>query len=215
MIEKLLLKSGNVKPMRKVLELTKMQKGLKEKINVAEIGIGWGATSVELIKILGQKDTYYYFDFEHHVKELYDDLYTINENKVNIIGFGNTTKRYDSYSWNLAKLYLKWKEEGNAQRLDIAYLDGAHTFLFDASAACMLKEMIVLGGYIVLDDINWSLEKSSKCNPQKNPGILKEYTQEQIETCQIKVVKECFFDSDDRYKEIESCNRIAVFQRIK
>lgn len=54
MIEKLLSKTGNTEPMHKVLELTKMQKEIKENVSVAEIGIGWGATSVELIKILGK-----------------------------------------------------------------------------------------------------------------------------------------------------------------
>lgn len=61
----------------------------------------------------------------------------------------------------------------------------------------------------------WSIEKSPTCNPQKNPGILEAYTKEQIEACQIKMVKACFLDSDERFKEIGSYNRIAIFQRIR
>lgn len=216
MIEKLLLKSGNTEPMRKVLELIQRVKETKSTVNVAEVGIGWGATAVEIIKALEEKDTYYFFDFEDNVNELYEDLCSINENHVNMIGIGNSTKKYDSYSWNLAKLYLQWKEEReSAQRLDVVYLDGAHTFLFDSSAACILKEMIAVGGYIILDDLNWSIMDSPTCNPKNNPDIKNYYTDEQISTCQIDMVKKCFFDSDERFRIFEGYNRIAVFQRIR
>ena len=216
MIEKLSLKNGNTEPMRKVIELIKQVKETKESINVAEVGIGWGATAVEIIKALKENDTYYFFDFEDNVNELYKDLCSINENHVNIIGIGNTTRKYDSYSWNLAKLYLQWKEEQeSAQRLDVVYLDGAHTFLFDASAACILKEMLAVGGYIILDDLNWSIMSSPTCNPENNPAITAYYTDEQMRACQIDMVKKCFFDSDERFRASAVYNRIAVFQRIR
>lgn len=148
MIEKLdNPQNGNTEPMHMIIDLVKEIKTSKDKISVAEVGVGWGATAVELVKTLGEKDTYYFFDFEDVVQELYTDLKKINENHINLIGIGNSRLHYDSYAWNLAKLYMKWKEEyGNVQCLDVVYLDGAHTFLFDSSAACILKEMLQRGG---------------------------------------------------------------------
>lgn len=208
--------NGNTEPMHMIIDLTKSMKANKERVNVAEIGIGWGATAVELIKILGEKDTYYYFDFDDNVRELYEDLVGINKNHVNIMGIGNSRLKYDSYAWNLAKLYLQWKEEyGNGQQLDVIYLDGAHTFLFDSAAACIAKEMLSEGGVIVLDDINWKIANSPTCNPEVNPEILNCYTDEQINSCRIKMVQECFFDNDERFERMGNYNRIAVFKRIQ
>lgn len=216
MIEKLKEGKGNVEPMHVVVELTKEAKEKKGSVAVAEIGVGYGATSVELIKVLDDKDQYYFFDFEQTVEELRSDLEKINYNSVNMIGIGNTTKKYDSYAWNIAQLYLKWKKEGeDVHKFDVVYLDGAHTFLFDASAACILKEMIPIGGYIVLDDVNWSLANSPTCNPTRNPQILEIYTQEQIEACHIDVVKQVIFDNDERYTRIDNYSRIAIFKREK
>ena len=216
MIEKLREGSGNIEPMNVVVELVKKQKEKKRCVSVAEIGVGYGATSVEIIKVLNNEDNYFFFDFEETVKELLSDLEKININEVSLIGIGNTSKRYDSYAWNIAQLYIRWEKNGeDVHKFDVVYLDGAHTFLFDVSAASILKEMIPIGGYIVLDDVNWSIATSPTCNPQRNPQILDNFTQEQIEACHIDVVKQVIFDNDERYARIDNYNRIAIFRREK
>lgn len=209
-------KNGNTEPMHKVIELAKERKMIKtDGIIVAEVGVGLGATAIELVKSLGAADTYFFFDYEHIVRELYDDLSKINDNKVNIIGIGNDKdKKYDSYTWNIAKLLLDWRRTfGTYQRLDITYLDGSHTFLFDAGTACLLKEMCSEGGYIILDDLNWRIADSPTCNPNVNPKILDDYTQEQIDSYQVKMIEQCFFDNDRRFRKIGNYNRIAIFQK--
>lgn len=212
MIEKLELGYGNVKPSEPVVDLVKKLKGEKEKLVVAEIGIGWGATAVEIVKLLSSKDEYVFFDFENAVKELENDLIKINENQVQLRGYGNSEKYLDSYAWTLAKLL---SDRENAPQFDLVYLDGAHTFMHDGITVCMLKEMICSGGYLVLDDLKWSQAKSPTCNPQVNPGVLDSYTLEQIETCQVEMVKNLFLDTDERYEEIllEDGKRWAVFRR--
>lgn len=212
MIEKLELGYGNVQPSEPVLNLVKRLKGEKEKLVVAEIGIGWGATAVEIVKLLSPKDEYVFFDFENAVKELEDDLTKINKNQVQLRGYGNSEKYMDSYAWNLAKLLSDRK---NVPKFDLVYLDGAHTFMHDGITVCMLKEMICGGGYLVLDDLKWSQAKSPTCNPQVNPGVLDRYTLEQIETCQVEMVKNLFLDTDERYEEMRLDNgkRWAVFRR--
>ena len=75
--------------------------------------------------------------------------------------------------------------------------------------------MVTIGGYIVLDDVNWSLERSHTCNPSVNPKIIEKYTDEQIKDCQIELVKQCIFDNDERYTRIDNYHRIAIFRRDK
>lgn len=128
---------------------------------------------------------------------------------------GNSAKIYDSYAWNIAKMYIELKGQNKEKCFDVVYLDGAHTFIFDASALSVLKEMIALGGYIVLDDVNWSIEKSPTCNSLVNPGIKEKYTEEQMRECQIKLVKECLLDNDERYVRVDDYHRIAIYRRIK
>lgn len=213
MIEKLKSNTGNTEAAVEVLNLVKKLKEERTELSIAEIGIGWGATAVELIKLLSSKDEYHFFDFEDAVKELHEDLIKINKNQVKLRAYGNSRKYLDSYSWNLAKMLM----EGGVKKFDLVYLDGAHTFIYDGITVCLLKELIEKGGYLVLDDLNWSLAKSPTCNPDVKPEIVDYYTQEQIDTCQIEMVKEIFLDTDKRYEEIEKgySKRRAIFRRIE
>lgn len=208
MIEKLRFSRGNIEAAVEVLDLAKKLKKEKENLVIAEIGVGWGATAVELIQILRKEDEYCFFDLEDVVNELQEDLIKINENKVKLSAYGNSRKYLDSYSWNLARLLQEEK------KFDLVYLDGAHTFMHDAIAVCLLKEMLVYGGYLILDDLNWSLAKSPTCNPNVKPEIVDYYTQEQIDTCQIQMVKDIFLDTDKRYEEIGESKRKSIFKRI-
>ena len=215
MIEKLALKKGNCIPQKIVIELAEEMKNQSNEngITVAEIGVDIGATSVELIKVLNEKDTYYLFDFENVVRELSSDLEGINTNNVNIVPIGNTRKYGDSYSYNLAKLMLEWRK--NNKKFDVVYLDGAHTFIHDGVTVCILKEMLADGGYLILDDIEWSLMKSGTCNPDVNPTIRNFYTDEQIECCQVGMVEECFLKTDSSFEKTEhSTTWVAVYKKI-
>ncbi len=213
MIERIQNGIGNCKPMKKVTEYIGLLKKERKKLDIVEIGVDIGATSVEIIKALGENDTYYFFDFEEKIQELYKDLLKINKNNVKLVPFGNTHKYLDSYSWSLAKLMLeKRAENGTARIFDLVYLDGAHTFIHDGLTICILKEMMKDGGVIILDDMEWSLEGSPTCNPDVYPTILNYYTMEQIETKQVAMAVECFLDIDERFKRIDHYHRIAIYQ---
>ena len=98
---------------------------------------------------------------------------------------------------------------------DVVYLDGAHTFIHDGLSCCLLKEMIKKSGYIVFDDLYWSIGKSPTVNPEVNPGIKNLYTDEQINDYQVQRVVNAFMVNDKSFKQcyIDNYDRI-VFQRI-
>lgn len=215
MIEKIgtELYMGISKPCNEVIELLrKYLEQHEETINVAEVGVGVGATAVEIVKLLRAHDNYYMFSFEEDVNELKWDLLDLNLGCKNILAFGNSKKIYDSYAWSLAKLYIDSNRE---QLFDITYLDGAHTYLHDGMTCCLLKEMTKPGGMIVFDDINWCQATSPTMNPVKNPNILREYTAEQISTCQVKYIVDIFMEKDDNWEKVEqfSTNHRATFRK--
>ena len=212
MIEKLAEKKGCYVPQQVVIDLVNEKKSDGKGITVAEIGVGIGATSVEMIKVLNDADTYYIFDFENNVNGLATDLAGINNNNVSIIPIGNTRKSGDSYGYNLAKLMLEWRESG--KKFDVVYLDGAHTFMHDGIAVCVLKEMMADGGYLILDDIDWNLKGSPTMNPDVRPSTGDNFTEEQIECCQVGMVEKCFLETDSTFEKTSlSTKRVAIYKR--
>lgn len=181
----------------------------KKPLCVAEIGVGIGATSVEIVKRLRNIDSFYFFSFEEDVEELNDDLESVEYCKCNLYPMGNSNAKYDSYNWKLSSLCLE-----NNVLFDLVYLDGAHSFFHDALATVLLKKLIKPEGVLIFDDVFWSHQKSPSVNPDKNPKILEDYTREQIETEQIKRVIDVFMETDDEWERIGDINWQTVYRKI-
>ena len=184
------------------VKLVKDKKASAGKVTVAEIGVDIGATTLAVSKILEKEDTYYLFDFEEVVSDLVSDLRELPEVKCDYVQVGNTHKTYDSYVWNLSNLVFQMRNERTDGIFDIVYLDGAHNLLFDGLACCMLKELIRPGGYLIFDDVDWSYEISSTCNPKVNSAVKYGFTEEQICDCQVKRVIRLFMEREELFEKI-------------
>ncbi len=214
MIEILETKKGNYLPCEEVIYYLKKIKDerLCPHICVGEIGVDIGATAVEIIRLLEADDKYFYFDFAGKINELENDFSKMKSD-AKLFGIGNTPKYSDSYAWSLTKLISE--DQYGFEGFDLVYLDGAHSFLHDAAATAMLKEMMNTGGILIFDDIEWSVENSPTVNPEKCPFMLELYTDELIKTCQVAWVVKCIMEPDKRYRRIECDNsNKAVFERI-
>lgn len=88
---------------------------------------------------LSSEDTYYFFDFADNAYALLEYLQKIPEVKCKLIAVGNSRKNWDSYNWNLSTMLLQIRSRDEDGMFDVVYLDGAHTFLHDGLAICMLK----------------------------------------------------------------------------
>lgn len=195
---------GNSEPATTVVKLVKNLKQMSPGggLRIAEVGVDIGATAVEICKVLDKKDTYYCFDFEHVVREIVEDLMHLPGVECQLVACGNTRRIYDSYNWTLSEFFLKMLEDDSEGYFDLVYLDGAHTLFHDGLATCMLKELLKPNGYLVFDDLNWTIGRSPTVNPVKKPEMLKCYTEEQINTCQVARVVDIFMRTDKRFKEI-------------
>lgn len=167
-------------------------------LRIAEIGVGIGATTREIANHCDENDEYHIFDFWDIVEQIANDLKNYS---VRLVTHGNSKRSWDSYSWELAKIFL------NEARLkpffDLIYLDGAHLWLHDAPAACIAKELLKDQGYIIFDDVYWTHAHSPTVNPNKYPQIKERLSDEQINTPHVKNVLDCFIDTDPRFKKIE------------
>lgn len=185
------------------------------KIVIAEIGVGDGVTTLEAAQYLNEDDEYYLFDYTYELDVV---VAKINELNYQFIAkkYGNSDKTFDSYVWNLAQLVLNMRKNNLKGIFDVVYLDGAHTLLHDGLASQLLKELVKKDGYIIFDDVYWTMGNSRTISRSK--GLRDSYTEEQIATCHIDLILELFFRYDPNFKQIYfTANRKpykATFQRI-
>ncbi|MBR0103725.1 MAG: hypothetical protein IJQ01_09540 [Selenomonadaceae bacterium] len=192
------------KPCEKFLDIIKQLKTppTQRNIVVAEISLGYGATALQVLKLLDAGDMYCGFDFEDKVKDLTDDLQARDFGiKCQIVLSGNSRNQWDSYNWNLSELIFRMREQNLAGIFDAVYLDGAHTLLHDGLAVCLLKELIKDGGYLILDDLFWSYSTSKI---EKGLGWDKFMSKEQADDKQIFRVQELFLTNDSNWERLSS-----------
>lgn len=176
-----------------------------ESVAVCEIGIGIGATAIEIVKRLKKDDSYYFFSFEDEVNALNEDLKQLEYCVCKLYPMANTKRTYDSYSWNLAKMILDQKERKTF--FDFVYLDGAHTFIHDAITTVLLKKMIKVGGILLFDDVDWTLANSPTMSPSVNKNTGLRYSDEQIEACQIAMITDLFMKDDEQWEKLSDISK--------
>ncbi len=120
--------------------------------------------------------------------------------KCQVVTKGNSHEEWDSYNWNLSNMLFEMRERHEAGIFDAVYLDGAHVFLHDGLAVCLLKELIKDGGYLILDDLFWKFSQSA-WGKKVGPGRL---TKEQMEDCQILRVQEIFLTTDPNWERLST-----------
>lgn len=200
---------------RDFVHLVKENKKQKGKVVIAEIGVGIGATAVEVIKYLDERDEYYMFDFSDVLEDINSDIKKLNQ-QIIIKLFGNSHRTYDTYGWNLAKLVLDMREKNQDGIFDVVYLDGARTLIHDGLTTLLLKELVKKEGYIIFDDVYWKMGTSPTIS--KDSELQDKYTDEQIEACHIELIIKLIFGKDDAYKQIYFTDNKkpwkATFQRL-
>lgn len=171
---------------------------------VAEVGLGLGATTVEILKRLDGRGTLHLYDYDDVVASLADDIAERGlAGGTRIVKHGNGRQTYNSYAWQLAMAGLQAMEQDTPlQEYDFVYLDGAHSFHHDAPATLVLREMVKPGGYLVFDDMYWSFTKSPVMNPDRKPEIREQYSQEQLERPHVEVVVKLLMETDPRFEQV-------------
>jgi hypothetical protein len=155
----------------------------------------------------------YRADTAHHVCELFpnaavhlfDYPNAIETAKTKLSGvknrvfyYSNSQRYNDSYNWPLMRLIEHSK---GAPIFDYCFLDGAHTVAIDALTFFLCDKLLRVGGYMDFDDYPWRLRGSS-LDPSKVPEIAEQYTDEQIDAFQVKMIVNLLVRPDPRYAEV-------------
>ncbi|MGE0415551.1 MAG: class I SAM-dependent methyltransferase [Acetobacteraceae bacterium] len=167
---------------------------------IAEIGIGIGATSLQLCRLLNHRGRIWIFDFEDRVAELQGDLNALGFSNITIRG--NSRRTFDSYGWTLAVLLRQSRHRGSAEMFDFIYLDGCHLYPFDTMATVCAKAMLKPGGYLLMDDYDWSILGSPTMTPELNPSIRQHYSPEQIELSHVEMICSILLDTDPVFERV-------------
>ena len=190
-------------PCGEFLSVIEHLKSFAKPVTVAEIGIGYGATTLQVLKMLDAQDVYWCFDFEDQLKNLTDDLLTRDFGiKCQLVTAGNSRDEWDSYNWNLSNMVFRMRERHEHGIFDAVYLDGAHTLLHDGLAVCLLKELMKNGGFLILDDLFWTFS-SLKGEYTFPHGRLPKY---QMDDAQIFRVQELFLTNDPNFERLSPPN---------
>lgn len=172
---------------------------------VAEIGVYRGHTSRELARLLPEHGELHLYDFASTVEPVVKEL---RAKGYRVIGFGNSTKLFDSYNWSLMRML----EQHQEPIYDYVFLDGAHTWAHDALAFLLVDRLLKIGGHLDFDDYSWTFARSPSLNPDVFPKTSEWYTDEQITTPQVERVVELLVRRDPRYDEIV---RDRVFRKVR
>jgi hypothetical protein len=165
-----------------------------QRFNYAEFGI-YKADTARNICNLFPNSILHLFDYHRNIEEAKIKLASY---KNTIYYYGNSQKYNDSYNWSLIKLI---SENNEMLLFDYCFIDGAHTVAIDALTYFLCDKLLKTGGYMDFDDYSWRLRGSS-LDPSKIPAIAEQYTDEQIDAYQVKMIIEALVKRDVRYKEV-------------
>lgn len=200
-------------PCAEVIQILKLVKNNTPRpVDVAEIGIGYGATLLQILNLLSENDVYYCFDYQDTLQDLKSDLESGKfDFKCTINAFGNSHDEWDSYNWNLSSMIFDMRKKELRGIFDVVYLDGTHAFLYDGLAICMLKELIKTGGFLILDDLGWTFS-GSKWGQNFGVGRLPKF---QMDDMQILRAQEIFLRNDPFFEKLsdERAYR-GVFRKV-
>ncbi|NJM82421.1 MAG: class I SAM-dependent methyltransferase [Tabrizicola sp.] len=170
----------------------------------AEFGI-WKADTAANVCKLFPNATLFLFDFEDNIRAAQEKL-SVYPNRVHY--FGNSQRYNDSYNWALGKLVA---QNGAKPIFDYCFLDGAHTYAVDALNFFLCDRLLRVDGYMDFDDYSWTLRGSS-LDPSAVPEMLLQYTEEQIDSLQVKMIVDDLVKTDSRYVE-KIANK--VYQKLR
>ena len=118
-----------------------------------------------------------------------------------------------SYIWRLMKML----EQDPAPRFDFCYIDGAHTWFVDGFAFFLVDRLLLPGGYIVFDDLDWTYATSPAL---KDSDQVKNMPLDEKTTPQIRKVYELLVKPHPSYDHFvikdgwAYCRKVVIDSKI-
>ncbi|BDG72818.1 class I SAM-dependent methyltransferase [Roseomonas fluvialis] len=174
-----------------------------DEFSYAEFGVYRGDTARNVAERFPNA-TLHLFDYQETIDEA---IIKLSKYQNKIFYYGNSQKYHDSYNWHLGKIL---KNNPHTTIFDYCFLDGAHTFSIDALTYFLCDMLLKRGGHIDFDDYAWRLRGSS-LDPRKVPSIAEQYTDEQIDAYQVKMIVDNIVRPSGKYREVV---KNKIFQKL-
>lgn len=167
---------------------------------IAAIGIGMGATTLALCRTLDHHGEIWLFDVEDRLEELGADLRAAGFENFKLCGASRRT--HDSYSWTLALLLRRQRALQRDGIFDFIYLDGTHLHQHDTLAAVCAKDLLKVGGTLLMEAYGWTIARSPGLRQALHSSIRRQYSETQIELSHVEMICSLLLDGDARFARI-------------
>lgn len=112
--------------------------------------------------------------------------------------------------------YLWWMKQQfeadrDCRRYSLVYLDGAHDWFVDGFAALLLDRLMLPGGVLILDDLDWSMASSNAPDIVARRATM---TTDLVTTRQVRSVWELLLQTDPTWGEFEEIDGWGVARKL-
>jgi len=150
--------------------------------NVLELGFFHGVSALYMAAALEEKgaDGLITTIDKLNAKELEPNIEYLSYN-LGLSAYIKPIYAHDCYTWELLRL-LELKPRPS---FDLIFIDGAHIWKTDGFAFFLCDKLLAENGYLIMDDIWWSMSKNAVPN---NDEYTKKYSNEEQSTNQLEKV---------------------------
>src|SRR5690606_33328687 len=108
-----------------------------------------------------------------------------------------------SHTWELSKLV---RREDRPQ-FDFCYFDGGHTWDVTGFGFVLVNMLLKPGGWIIFDDLDWTIQKSLKSNPTRSKSY-QEYGDDEKSAAGVRLVFETLVN-DFGYRNVHEVSAFS------
>ena len=174
--------------------------------NVLELGFAHGVSSCYIAGILAEMKTGHLTTIDLKIaqnrKPNIESLLT----KLGLRSFVTIYYEPTSYNWRLMKLI----EQNPTPIFDFCFIDGAHDWYSDGFAFFLVNKLLVPGGWILFDDINWTFGTSPSL---KNTKHVQKMPSDERDTAQVGKIYELLVKTHPDYHNFKVEDNWAYAQK--
>jgi len=153
--------------------------------NVLEIGFFKGKSSAYIASVLEDLGRGHLVTIDKKTsKKLSPNITEVLDN-VDLAHRVTPTFSHRSYTWELGKMI----RQSPRPQFDMCYFDGGHTWDMTGFGFFLVDMLLKPGGWIIFDDLNWTINKSLANAPQR-ARMYADYSEDEKEAQGVRLVFE-------------------------
>jgi predicted O-methyltransferase YrrM len=161
--------------------------------NILELGFFHGVSSMYIAAALQEKKEGGLITTidKSSAKELQPNIDELSS-RLGLSAFIKPIYAHDCYTWELLQLI----DSTPRPSFDLIFIDGAHLWKTDGFAFFLCDKLLSEDGYLIMDDIGWSMAKNADANSNE---WIKKYSAQEQSTNQLSKVFELLIKEHPSY----------------